>query len=491
MPLRAKIQNAAFASAAPKMASQTEQDDPDDVLFGSIYGVRTIELNRPKKLNSLNGSMCRKIIQRLQDWQKSDLANVVIIAGAGEKAFCAGGDVAALAQWNKEGKEGQQRSSDYFALEYQLDHLIGTYPKPYVAYMDGITMGGGVGLSVHAPFRIATERTVFAMPETTIGFFPDVGGTFFLPRLDGYTGKYLALTSDRLKGVNVFYAGVATHYVHSSTLVDLTTRLSELRFDDELEYQERATAVNATIEEFAISIPQNEPPLLRGEFREAIDRCFAPDTVEGIIEALRKEERSGEQFSTWATNTLKTLTERSPTSLKVTARQMIAFKDTDFAEVLRREHQLASRFMAHPDFTEGVTARLIEKRAPKWQPATLAEVSDQDVDKMFLTEGKALELLNKETYTDYPLDSISGLPKEAAIAKTIRRNNFKTKAAVVEWYLREFRNKAGLKEKVTDALDGIATVEKGPEGDRVRTLADIARQQQQKQSEASRNSSGS
>jgi len=137
-----------------------------------------------------------------QEWEKSQMANVIVIKGAG-RAFCAGGDVAALALDNKTGEEGQQRSKDYFALEYKLDHLIATYPKPYVAFIDGITMGGGVGLSVHAPIRIATEKTVFAMPETTIGLFPDVGAGFFLPRMDGAVGTYLALTSEQLKGVNV------------------------------------------------------------------------------------------------------------------------------------------------------------------------------------------------------------------------------------------------------------------------------------------------
>lgn len=146
--------------------------------------------------------MARKIIARLKEYQKSQMVTAVIIKGQG-RAFCAGGDVAALALWNKEGREGQQRSMDYFALEYKLDHLIATYPKPYIAFMDGITMGGGVGLSVHAPFRIATENTVFAMPETTIGFFPEVGASFFLPRMDGRMGTYLALTSEQLKGVDV------------------------------------------------------------------------------------------------------------------------------------------------------------------------------------------------------------------------------------------------------------------------------------------------
>src|SRR6266487_6143992 len=146
------------------------------------------------------------------------MANVIVIKGAGPRALCAGGDVAQLAEWNKKGKAGLQKSIEYFGLEYKLDHLIATYSKPFVAFMDGITMGGGVGLSVHAPFRIATEKTLFAMPETTIGFFPDVGASFFLPRMPGAVGTYLALTSEKLKGVNVFYSGVATHYLHSTSL---------------------------------------------------------------------------------------------------------------------------------------------------------------------------------------------------------------------------------------------------------------------------------
>src|SRR5947207_6738808 len=188
---------ATSSSSSSPTPKEQPADDPDDVLFGTLYGVRTIELNRPKKLNSLNASMARKIIPRLREWEKSDMANVILMSGAGTKAFCAGGDVAALAQQNKKGVEGQKESMNYFSLEYQLDHLIATYSKPYIAILDGITMGGGVGLSVHAPFRIATERTVFAMPETTIGFFPDGGGSFFLPRFYGYIVTYFSFQSDR------------------------------------------------------------------------------------------------------------------------------------------------------------------------------------------------------------------------------------------------------------------------------------------------------
>ncbi|KAI4155552.1 MAG: hypothetical protein LQ340_000943 [Diploschistes diacapsis] len=459
MPLRAKVQNLAFSTGSPKMVSthlppgELPGDEPDDVLFGSIYGVRTIELNRPKKLNSLNGSMARKIIPRLQEWEKSQLANVIIMSGAGDKAFCAGGDVAALAQYNKEGPEGQAKSADYFGLEYQLDHLISTYSKPYIAYMDGITMGGGVGLSVHAPFRIATERTVFAMPETTIGFFPDVGGTFFLPRLDGFTGKYLALTSERLKGVNAFYAGVATHYIHSSSLGDLTQRLSELVFRDNSNLPERLAFVNTTIEEYSTGLPHDEPMLLAGSLRRAIDRCFAPDSIEAIVAKLEQEAAATSRATAaWASATLATLAERSPTSLKVTARQMTAFRDADIAQVFGREHQLAARFMAHPDFTEGVTARLVEKRAPTWRPATAAQVSTDDVDAMFRTQGPRLELLNDRSYLEYPHAATLGLPREADVMQALTAHEFKSEEEVVRHFLRLRSEKVGTREKVEEVL---------------------------------------
>ena len=236
---------------------ELEGDEKEDVLFNTLFGVRTIELNRPKKLHSLNGSMIRKIVPRLQEWAKSDMANVVVIKGSGPKAFCAGGDVTTLALDNTKGEEGQQRSTDYFALEYKLDHLIATYSKPYVAFMDGITMGGGVGLSVHAPFRIATERTLFAMPETTIGLFPDVGASFFLPRMPGGVGTYLALTSEKLKGPNVFYTGVATHYIHSTSLPALERRLAELRFKDYDSLDTRLNVIDSTIEEFCTGLPHD------------------------------------------------------------------------------------------------------------------------------------------------------------------------------------------------------------------------------------------
>ncbi|CRG84407.1 hypothetical protein PISL3812_01699 [Talaromyces islandicus] len=409
MPLRAKVTNPAFGSrmlsTPATIPKELPEDEADDVLFHSHYGVRLIELNRPKKLNALNGSMARKILPRLLEWEKSQLANIIMISGSGEKALCAGGDVAALAESNKQGPEGQQKSTEYFGLEYQLDHLIATYSKPYVAVMDGITMGGGVGLSVHAPFRIATERTLFAMPETTIGFFPDVGGSFFLSRLEGEIGTYLGLTSERLQGVQALYGGIATHYLDSSVLSNLTNRLSELVFRDYATLDERLSLVNKTINEFSTGLPskQQEPNPLGDKTREAINRCFQYNTIEEIFAALEKERDDG-AMKKWAGKTLDTLRARSPTSLKVTLRQLRLGKEWTISEAFRREYAIAAHFMRHPDFVEGVSARLISKppRDPSWSPKLLEEVRTEDVNAFFASTDKELALFKENDYKSYP-----------------------------------------------------------------------------------------
>lgn len=449
---------------------QKEQpgDEPDDVLFNSLYGVRTIELNRPKKLNSLNGSMARKIIPRLREWEKSQMANVVLITGSGSKAFCAGGDVAALAQQNKDGPKGQQASSDYFALEYQLDQLIATYSKPYIAVMDGITMGGGVGLSVHAPFRIATEKTVFAMPETTIGFFPDVGGGFFLPRLDGEIGTYLALTSERLLGVQAFYAGIATHYLDSSVLAPLTTRLSELQFRDYASLDERLSLIDATIAEFTGELPSPDSyeaaktGNLTGSLRQAIDRCFSSNSIEEILQALEKEKNSSDKkMADWAAATVKTMAERSPTSLKVTLKQLRAGKSWDITTTFKKEHEMAARFMEHHDFVEGVEAKLVRrsKERPNWQPSSLGEVTDDAVAEFFtLPAGmeayKTLEPAQgalPQDYKDYPHAKLA-LPSEKIIEQIVRKSGGGGPDSVIKETLRQWKNKVGVVEKVEDVL---------------------------------------
>jgi 3-hydroxyisobutyryl-CoA hydrolase len=448
------------AEPAPEVIKQTTEvikelpgDEKEDVLFNTLFGVRTIELNRPKALHSLNGSMIRKIVPRLQEWAKSDMANVVIIKGSGPKAFCAGGDVKALAQDNIEGEEGQKRSTDYFGLEYKLDHLIATYKTPYVAFMDGITMGGGVGLSVHAPFRIATERTLFAMPETTIGFFPDVGASFFLPRMPGAVGTWLALTSEKLRGVNVFYAGVATHYIHSTSLPSLERRLAELRFKDYEKLNERMDLIDSTIEEFCTGLPHDEPMLIQGRLRNAIDRCFGKSSVPDIIAALKAE--TGEIEKPWAEKTLATLHQRSPTAVYVTLRQMQLGRQWSIAETFQREHQIAGKFMRHPDFTEGVSALLIRKDGkPQWEPASLEDIKPEDkiADPFFDIEQGAerLPLLSKSDYREYPHQRF-GIPKEDEIESVVRNGEMGPKQ-ITRHFVDKRHGKQGIKEIVQEVL---------------------------------------
>lgn len=454
------------------------EDEEEDVVFGSLYGLRWIELNRPRKYNALNGSMIRKIGPRLVEWEKSDMANVVVMKGAGDKAFCAGGDVMTLAEWNKQGPGGRQASVDYFALEYRLDHLIATYRKPYIAFMDGITMGGGVGLSMHAPFRIATERTVFAMPETRIGFFPDVGASFFLPRLPGCVGTYLALTSSQLTGVNAFYAGIATHYLHSTSLPNLESRLAELRFKDYDSLSKRLSIVNETIEEFCTGLPHDQPILLAGPLRNAIDACFSGNSVDEIIRSLTamREEADAEiakheaqartyeqkkaaapevkKLRKWAADTLQTLCQRSPTAIHVALLQMRLGRKWTIAETFQREHQIAAKFMQHPDFVEGVTAQLgKDRRTPQWQPIPLDNITAQDhVAGPFFEisrKAEALKLTRSADYKEYPFHF--GLPTEQEV-KNFVTNDTVTAQQVMDHFLIKRRAKQGVVEVVEEIL---------------------------------------
>jgi 3-hydroxyisobutyryl-CoA hydrolase len=445
-----------------------KNDDSEDVTFNSLYGLRTVELNRPKKLNSLNASMIRKIIPRLVEWEKSDLANVVVMKGAGERALCAGGDVKALSDLNKTGPEGQQASTDYFALEYKLDHFIATYKKPYVAFMDGITMGGGVGLSLHAPFRIATERTVFAMPETTIGFFPDVGASFFLPRLPGSVGTYLALTSEQLKGANVFYSGIATHYLHSSTLPKLESRLAELRFRDYDPINKRLQIIEMTIEEYATGLPplDREPILIAGELRNAIDRCFSKATVPEILLALEQEQGPTKE---WAEKTLATLHKRSPTAVHVAHKQMQVGREWTIAQTFQREHQIAAQFMRHPDFVEGVDKQLSKDRGtPHWQPASLADIKPgEDVTSKFFQEGangaEKLKLLVERDFDEYPY-SFVGVPTEKDVEEAVKKST-KSKRQIIDEFVQRKEGRQGIRTIVEEILarktyeteEGVAT----------------------------------
>ncbi|KAI2643367.1 enoyl-CoA hydratase/isomerase [Xylaria nigripes] len=452
MPLKAKILDVGIGSRAQMSTAiqldmtmkELPDDEPRDVVFSNLYGLRTIQLNRPLKLNALNSSMIRKILPRLVEWEKSDMANVIVMKGAGDKAFCAGGDVAALALQNKKGPAGQIDSAAYFALEYRLNHYIATYGKPYVAFMDGITMGGGVGLSIHAPFRIATERTVFAMPETNIGFFPDVGASFFLPRMNGAIGTYLALTGNWLRGANVFYSGVATHYLHSTSLPNLEARLAELRFKDYDSMEKRLDIIGMTIEEYATGLPPNEPILLGGELREAIDRCFSQETVADIILALKQEQGP---TRAWAEQTLETLHQRSPTAIHVAFKQMQVGRERSIWQTFQDEHKLASKFMRHPDFVEGVSARLISeekpKPLPKWQPASLDDISPDEIERTFYTTNdvRDLRLLSSRDYNDYPYRAF-GVPTEKDVQLVAGKGL--TPQEIIEHFVTQHKGRQGI-----------------------------------------------
>jgi len=444
-------------------------DEPNDVVFESKYGLRTVMLNRPKKLNSLNASMIRKIVPRLVEWEKSDMANVIVLKGAGEKALCAGGDVAVLAKFNQEAEDGWKKSVEYFALEYKLDHYIATYQKPYIAFMDGITMGGGVGLSIHAPFRIATEKTVVAMPETTIGFFPDVGASFFLPRMNGSVGTYLGLTSARLTGPNVLYSGIATHYLHSTSLPDLESRLAELRFSDSDDLSQRLALINQALEEFSTGLPYDQPMQIAGAVRRAIDRCFNKNTVDDIIAALQAEKGETEA---WAQQQLETLQKRSPTSVHVALRQMRVGGSWDIAETFNKEYQIASKFMQHHDFTEGVSALLVRKEKPTWQPASLADIpASVNVAKPFFEADKetSLELFTDRTYKEYPFETL-GVPTEKEIQKVANSKSY-TPQQLVNVVVASREGRQGVAAVVDEILSRKTDVDSNG---KVRWLADEA-----------------
>jgi enoyl-CoA hydratase len=329
-----------------------------EVLTSVQSGVGRITLNRPRALHALNLSMCEAMTAALLDWRDDAAVRSVLIDHAGERGFCAGGDIRMIAE---SGATDAVEAKAFFHAEYRLNHLLFAYPKPITAIVDGIVMGGGVGVSEPADVRVATERTTYAMPETGIGLFPDVGGGWFLPRLPGETGTWLALTGARLKAADTVALGVHTHFVASDRVEALKTDL--------LARGPEAVGAFAT----------EAGPAPLAPHREAIDRLFAHDTVEAIFEAL---EADG---SDWALAQLAGLKTKSPQSLKVTLRQLRAGRAmTDFAEVMAMEYRLGGRVARSHDFQEGVRAVIVDKdNAPKWSPATLEGVSDADLDALF------------------------------------------------------------------------------------------------------------
>ncbi|KAI9331143.1 ClpP/crotonase-like domain-containing protein [Pilaira anomala] len=434
-----KMSTTASTNVSGLEAAQTE------IIPKSNLAVRELILNRPSKYNALNLPMVRAMRQELQAWEKSNLAKVIILKSCGGKAFCAGGDVEIVIDL-AEAKD--PNATKFFEEEYQLDHLIATLDTPFVSIMDGITMGGGVGLSVHAPFRIATENTMFAMPETAIGFLPEVGGSFFLSRLDGQIGTYLGLTGKRLSGTDVFYSGVATHFVPSSRLPALESRLSEL---EHANYE----MINSAIEEFSAEL-ENEPSFsLTGETRNAIDRCFKYDSVDEIMVALEKEPETE-----WKKETVKALNKMSPTSLKVTLQQIRNGSTLSLAQCFKMEYHLVQKFLEGHDFKEGVTAKLVRKDTAQWKPSSLKDVDDSKIKQQYFDSPSPLrlELLSNRDFKMYPHRKYM-LPSEEDIKRVVTGesadvgNYALNRQQVIEHLVRERHGKQGLKQKVLEVLD--------------------------------------
>ncbi|XP_012632331.1 3-hydroxyisobutyryl-CoA hydrolase, mitochondrial [Microcebus murinus] len=350
-------------------------DAAGDVLLERKGCAGVITLNRPKFLNALNLDMIRQIYPQLKRWEQDPETFLIIIKGTGGKAFCAGGDVRAIAEARK---TKQKMPQDFFREEYMLNSAIGSCQKPYVALIHGITMGGGVGLSVHGQFRVATEKSLFAMPETAIGLFPDVGGGYFLPRLQGKLGYFLALTGFRLKGRDVYRAGIATHFVDSEKLSMLEEDLLALKSPSK---ENIADVLESYHTESKID---KDKSFVLEEHMDKINSCFSANTMEQIIENLRQDG------SSFALEQLKVINKMSPTSLKITLRQLMEGSSKTLQEVLTMEYRLSQACMGGHDFGEGVRAVLIDKdQSPKWKPADLKGVTDEDVNNHFKSLGSS------------------------------------------------------------------------------------------------------
>lgn len=335
----------------------------EDVLISVEGGAGRIRLNRPKAIHALTLNMVHAMTATLLGWRDDPEVKVVIIDHAEGRGFCAGGDIAFLrhSALNDGGASGR----NFFHDEYRLNHLIFTYAKPIVAFMDGITMGGGVGISQPARFHVATENTRYAMPESGIGLFPDVGGGWYLSRLAGRIGQFLALTGKRLDGAECKWAGLATHYLPSDQLVAAKRQIA---LDPE--------NVEEILDTFGLhEVP--EPGI--AAHAAAIARHFASDRFEDILASLQSD--NGE----WSTSQLALLRTKSPQTCKVALRQLReSLSCADFAANMAMEYRVASRVLTLPDFAEGVRALLIDKdNAPQWNPATPEGVTDSMIDAIF------------------------------------------------------------------------------------------------------------
>lgn len=441
----------------------------DDVLFHNENMARVVTLNRVKKLNSLNTSMVSKIIPRLVEYAKLDVSNMVILTSNSPKALCAGGDVAECAAQILNGNPNY--ATDFFQKEYSMNYLIATYSKPFVALMDGITMGGGVGLSVHAPFRIATEKTKLAMPEMDIGFFPDVGTTFFLPRLDDKLGYYYALTGEVLSGLDAYMAGFATHYLPSERIPQLVQRLSNLNPPVINGTKDEATIlrsqkdyfaqVNEVINEFAeTNLPEGYRFHLSADEVSLINTAFSKSTFDDVLATFKN---AGTEFGT---KTFDRLAAKSPTCIRVAFDLMNKGAKNTIRGQLELELVTATNMMNAKlevnDFVKGVKHKLIDKvkepNLPQWAPFDAARVEKLQSKSIHTAKlpSPLIENFFGVNFNNYIFNM--GLPTNSQIEDYItgrdgsNRLYLPTPNEVLKNFKQSTNNKLGVEEKVARIL---------------------------------------
>ncbi|MEU4467560.1 enoyl-CoA hydratase/isomerase family protein [Streptomyces sp. NPDC024017] len=337
----------------------------DPVLFQITGHAARITLNRPRALNALTHTMVRRIDEALTAWERDPAVETVVITGAGERGLCAGGDIRAI---HDDARDGDgTASAAFWRDEYRLNARIAGYPKPYVAVMDGIVMGGGVGVSAHGSVRVVTERSRVAMPETGIGFVPDVGGTHLLALAPGELGTHLALTGAQVGAADALLCGLADHYVPAASLRELHDALAE-----------------RPVEEALAGHVRTPPQGVLAAQRDWIDTCYAADTVEEIVRRLLAHDDPA------AKETAETLLAKSPTALKVTLASLRRARELGRLEpVLNQEYRVSCAALDAPDLVEGIRAQVVDKdRRPRWAPKTLAEVTDADVERFFTPLGE-------------------------------------------------------------------------------------------------------
>ncbi|MBT2566795.1 enoyl-CoA hydratase/isomerase family protein [Arthrobacter sp. ISL-85] len=350
-----------MTAATGNITDSRAGDQTAEVLFERRGRLGVITLNRPQAVNALTEGMVDLFLRQLTTWAEDDGVASVLVQGAGERGLCAGGDIVAI---YRDMLHGGNRTADFWQVEYRVNSLIARYPKPYVALMDGLVLGGGVGISAHGSVRVVTERTRMGMPETTIGFAPDVGGTFLLSHAPGQTGTHAALTGAHLDAGDALFLGLADHFVPSDALPRLVAAL-----EDE--------SPEAAVARYAAQPPASA---LSGQ-RDWIDACYDSDDAAEIITRLRAWTGPGQEDALDAANTMEA---KSPTSVKVTLASLRRAANLTLDEALAQEYRAGIRFLAGPDFREGIRAQVVDKdRNPQWKPATLAEVLPAQVDRFF------------------------------------------------------------------------------------------------------------